>query len=152
MEDKNIDLAGLFNEVKDNEVPGEVIDETDNTLNEESILLQAPDASVVSTPPKYKLPKLEAVELDKNKINNMLDKNEIYYIIYSDTCPMCIILLKYLKYIKFNYKLVHVKDLTQMDSKLTTIAVPYILNSKKQKVNIHSLLEILREHNIKSLK
>lgn len=104
------------------------------------------------TQPKYKLPKLETIELDKNKINNMLDKNEMYYIIYSDTCPMCIILLKYLKHIKFNYKLVHARDLTQMDSKLNTIAVPYVLNSKKQRVNIHSLLEILREHNIKSLK
>jgi hypothetical protein len=103
-------------------------------------------------PSVYKIPLLESVEVDKTKVKNTLDKNETYFIIYSETCILCQILLKYIKYIDFNHKLIHVKDLNEIDSNIKIDGVPYIINSKKEKVNINSLLELLKEHNIKSLK
>lgn len=101
---------------------------------------------------EYSPPILESVEVDKNKIVNIFDKNETYYIIYSDTCMLCKILLKYIKLIKFKYKLVNIVSLMNLDSSLGNIGVPYIINSKKQKININSLIDILKEHDIKSYK
>ena len=96
--------------------------------------------------------KLEHVTVDKNMIKNNLDYKETYYIIYSETCMLCQILLKYVKYIQFKYKLIHINDLLNIDSTIQISGVPYVISSKKEKINISSLLEILKEHNIKTLK
>jgi hypothetical protein len=44
------------------------------------------------------------------------------------------------------------KDITNIDPNIVIPGVPYIINSRKERVNINSLLEILKDHSIKSLK
>jgi hypothetical protein len=143
---EEIEEKNIQNIIDDNEDKLDKQTDKQNSLND----LQSLENSENDI--TYKLPNLEAVFIDKSKVNNVLNSNEIYYIVYSDTCVMCQILLKYISKIKFNYKLIHFKDLLEMAPNSNIISVPYIINSKKEKININSLLEILKEHNIKTLK
>ena len=69
------------------------LDDT-NILTKENTDEVIEEITRVEEPPKYKLPALETIEIDKNKVINKFDKNEVYYLIHSDNCKLFKLFLK----------------------------------------------------------
>lgn len=88
------------------------------------------------------------MDIDFNLIEKDVFPNTSYYIIYSNSCQMCRILLKYLPYMKTKFKLINafeIKDIIP-DLNINNIKVPLVINSNGEKVSIYSLIDYLITH------